>query len=148
MFYFTTTNAIMVKLATDIYLNEVFHWQNFGAEFITCRRAMHKNFCRKIFGLILTISDFDHWLFILHIITVQKTTQEQPKMTVYAGKKTFKNLKPENYRYDISQKLVRFVYDLNTFHFYWKQRVLLEGRQTAHPKKSSKNARNLSRSRF
>ena len=35
-------------------------------------------------------------------------------MTVYAGKKKFKNLKFGNNRYDISLKLVRYVYDLNT----------------------------------
>ena len=52
----------------------------------------------------------------MHIITGQKTTQAQPKMTVSAGKKTFKNLKLENYRYDISLKLTRYAYDLNTFH--------------------------------
>ena len=33
-------------------------------------------------------------------------------MTVSAGKKTFKNLKLENYRYNISLKLALCVYDL------------------------------------
>ena len=45
-----------------------------------------------------------------------KTTQKQSKMTVSAGKKTFENLKLENYRFDISLKRVRYVYHLNTFH--------------------------------
>ena len=39
-------------------------------------------------------------------------------MTVSAGKKTFENLKLENQRYNISLKLVQYVYDLNLFHFY------------------------------
>ena len=39
-------------------------------------------------------------------------------MTVSASKKTFKNLKLENYRYDILLKLAQHVYDLNIFHFY------------------------------
>ena len=54
----------------------------------------------------------------LACITGQKATQEQPKMTVSAGKKTFENLKLENQRYGISLKLVQYVYDLNIFHFY------------------------------
>ena len=36
-------------------------------------------------------------------------------MTVSAGKKTFKNLRLENYRYDISLKLTRYMYELNNF---------------------------------
>ena len=52
---------------------------------------------------------YHHW---------SKNTQEQPKMTVPAAKKTFKNLKLANYRYGISLKFARYVYDLNTFHFY------------------------------
>ena len=36
-------------------------------------------------------------------------------MTVSAGKKTFKNLKLENYRYDVSLKIAYYVYDFNAF---------------------------------
>ena len=36
-------------------------------------------------------------------------------MTVSAGKKTFKNLRLENYRQDISLKLARYMYELNNF---------------------------------
>ena len=54
----------------------------------------------------------------LDVITGQKATQEQPKMTASAFKKTSKNLKLENYSYNISLKLVQYVYNLKTFHFY------------------------------
>ena len=33
----------------------------------------------------------------------QKTTQKQPKMTVFADMKTFENLKLENYRFDLEE---------------------------------------------
>ena len=54
-------------------------------------------------------------------------------MTVPAGKKTFKTLKLENYRYDISLKLSRYVYDLSTFHLL-KLRVSLKGGQRVYSK--------------
>ena len=38
-------------------------------------------------------------------------------MTVSAGKKTFKNLKLECYRFHISLKLVQYVFNLNIFTF-------------------------------
>ena len=65
----------------------------------------------------------------LDVITGQKATQEQPKMTASAFKKTLKNLKLENYSYNISLKLVQYVYNLKTFHFYWKLRVSLDRQQ-------------------
>ena len=37
-------------------------------------------------------------------------------MTVSTGKKTFENLKLQNYRSDISLQFPRYVYNLNTFH--------------------------------
>ena len=43
---------------------------------------------------------------------IWQNLKNQPKMTVSAGKKTFKNLKLENYRYNILLKLARYVYDL------------------------------------
>ena len=59
-------------------------------------------------------------------------------MTVSAGKNTFKNLKLNNYRYDISLKLARYVHDLSTFHFYLlKTDGVTRRRQRAHPKKIS-----------
>ena len=41
--------------------------------------------------------------------TGQKTTQKQPKMTVSAGKKTFENLRLENYRFDIAKTYSLYV---------------------------------------
>ena len=45
----------------------------------------------------------------MHVITGQKTTQEPPEGAVSAGKKTFKNLKLEHFRYNISLKLAHYV---------------------------------------
>ena len=67
-------------------------------------------------------------------------------MTVSAGKKTFKNLKLENYRYGISLKLAQYVYDLNIFHFYLlKAEDVMRRQQRAPPNKLSKITRNLSK---
>ena len=85
----------------------------------------------------------------MHVITGQKTTQKQPKMTVAAGKKTFESLKLENYRSDISLKLARYVYLLNTFHLLKTEgvnrRAAVVTPKKAH-KKTIKKPRDLSKS--
>ena len=48
----------------------------------------------------------------MHVITA---TQVQRKMTVSAGKKTFKNLRLDNYRYSISLKLADYMMILRPF---------------------------------
>ena len=77
---------------------------------------------------------------------IWQNLKNQPKMTVSAGKKTFKNLKLENYRYGISLKLAQYVYDLNIFHFYLlKAEDVMRRQQRAPPNKLSKITRNLSK---
>ena len=66
-------------------------------------------------------------------------------MTVSAGEKTLKNLKLENFLYHVSLKLTRYVYDLNTFHLLETEDVTQRVAERTS-KKSSKNARNLSKS--
>ena len=65
----------------------------------------------------------------------QKVTQKQPKMTVCCCENIWKfNSRTTD---PISTKLARYVYHLNTFHF-WKLMVSIKGQQRAHPKKSMK----------
>ena len=59
-------------------------------------------------------------------------------MTVSAGEKTLKNLKLENYLYDISLKLTRYVYDLNTFHLLETEDVIRESTSKKLIKKCQK----------
>ena len=55
-------------------------------------------------------------------------------MTVSAGEKTLKNLKLENYLYDISLKLTRYVYDLNTFHLLETEDVIRKAAESTSKK--------------
>ena len=42
---------------------------------------------------------------------------------------------------DVSLKLARYVYDLNTFYFYWKLSVSLKGQREAHLKQTIKKCK-------
>ena len=56
-FNFTTTNAIPMKLTTDMYLNKVFHLpKSWGATHKAQEFINYKTHKMKFFGLILIIS--------------------------------------------------------------------------------------------
>ena len=120
IFNFSTTNAMLMKLTIDIYLNNAFHlvksWgKNHRVEEGINKTKTHKmskkiNFfhqVRPFLNTFITVQDFKKTDNIL-ANSSQKITPKQPKMTVSAGSKTFENSNSKNYNL-ITPKLAQYV---------------------------------------
>ena len=109
---FTTTYPVLMKPATELYLNKIFQFAQSWGKSHRVQESFSTQFQPFLNTSINTIAYLMHHLACHHWSNKtgnilgssgQKITQKQLKMIVSPGRKVFENLKLQNYISDINK---------------------------------------------